>query len=248
MVKDKKIDLKERFINKAIIRHNGKYDYSKVDYVDPYTKVCIICPRHGEFWQTPSNHLMGCGCKECMKDKFSLSQDEFISRLKGIFGNRYDLSKVEYKNYREKVCLICPIHGEFYKSPSNLYRGGGCQKCKVSHLENEIMAFLDNNNIEYIFQCNSRKFKWLGLQSLDFYLTRYNVAIECQGLQHFKCGGNIFNEDKLARTKDSDERKLRKCNEHGVKIFYYSNLGIEYPYEVFEDKDRLLEEIKKGDS
>ena len=69
MVKDKKINLKERFINKAIIRHNGKYDYGKVDYVDPYTKVCIICPRHGEFWQTPSNHLMGCGCKECMKDK-----------------------------------------------------------------------------------------------------------------------------------------------------------------------------------
>ena len=45
-------------------------------------------------------------------------------------------------------------------------------------------SFLQMNEIIYIEQ---KKFKdWLGAQSLDFYLPEYNIAIECQGLQHYK--------------------------------------------------------------
>lgn len=40
---------KDEFINKAISIHGNKYDYSKVEYVNDKTKVCIICPEHGEF-------------------------------------------------------------------------------------------------------------------------------------------------------------------------------------------------------
>lgn len=39
-------DFKER----AKLIHGNRYDYSKVDYVNSGTKVCIICPEHGEFW------------------------------------------------------------------------------------------------------------------------------------------------------------------------------------------------------
>ena len=49
--------------------HGNKYDYSNVEYVNSYTKVCIICPIHGEFWQAPSNHLRGQGCKKCSIEK-----------------------------------------------------------------------------------------------------------------------------------------------------------------------------------
>jgi hypothetical protein len=52
-------DNKERFIEKARKVHGGKYDYSKVKYVDSTTKVYIICPQHGEFHQTPQEHLRG---------------------------------------------------------------------------------------------------------------------------------------------------------------------------------------------
>lgn len=40
---------KEEFISKACEKHNGKYDYSKVDYVNAITKVTIRCLKHGEF-------------------------------------------------------------------------------------------------------------------------------------------------------------------------------------------------------
>lgn len=47
----------EEFIHTAKVIHGDKYDYSKVVYFNNSTKVCIICPKHGEFWQTPANHI-----------------------------------------------------------------------------------------------------------------------------------------------------------------------------------------------
>lgn len=55
----------EEFIERATKVHNGKYDYSKVEYVNMFTKVCIICPEHGEFFQKPVSHLNGHKCYFC---------------------------------------------------------------------------------------------------------------------------------------------------------------------------------------
>lgn len=51
----------ENFIQKSNIKHNWKYDYSKVNYVNTDTKVTIICPIHGCFDQTPHGHASGKG-------------------------------------------------------------------------------------------------------------------------------------------------------------------------------------------
>jgi protein-arginine kinase activator protein McsA len=123
-----KIDRKERFIIKANEKHGEKYDYSKLEYVDAHTKVCIICPKHGEFWQTPNSHLNGCGCPKCGGNK-SLTTEEFIEKAKQIHGEKYDYSKVEYVNANTKVYVICPIHGEFWVTPANHLRERGCSQC-----------------------------------------------------------------------------------------------------------------------
>jgi hypothetical protein len=44
------------FIERAKTVHGDKYDYSKVNYTNNSTKVCIVCPEHGEFWQRPNDH------------------------------------------------------------------------------------------------------------------------------------------------------------------------------------------------
>ena len=56
---------REEFIKESHEKHKGKYDYSKVEYVNSATKVCIVCPEHGVFWQIPNNHLSGNGCSKC---------------------------------------------------------------------------------------------------------------------------------------------------------------------------------------
>ena len=55
----------KEFIDKAKKMHGDKYDYSLVHYIRSFKKVIIICPIHGQFEQTPNNHLRGCGCPYC---------------------------------------------------------------------------------------------------------------------------------------------------------------------------------------
>ena len=70
---------KENFTKKSKNVHNNKYDYSEVEYVNNQTKVCIICPKHSEFWQTPNNHLKGKGCPSCYGNK-KLTINDFIKK------------------------------------------------------------------------------------------------------------------------------------------------------------------------
>jgi hypothetical protein len=62
MIKSDKTNL---FITKAIKIHNDKYDYSKVNYINAKTKIIITCKYHGDFEQTPSNHLSNFNCQKC---------------------------------------------------------------------------------------------------------------------------------------------------------------------------------------
>ena len=119
----------EEFIERAKKVHGDKYDYSKSEYVNNHTKVCITCPEHGEFWQTPENHLDGQGCPKCGIKKRTLTTEEFINKARKIHGNKYNYSKVKYKNAKEKVCIICPEHGEFWQVPSYHLSGNGCPEC-----------------------------------------------------------------------------------------------------------------------
>ena len=74
------------------------------------------------------------------------------------------------------------------------------------------------------------------------------MAIECQGKHHFikESGWRKDNkEEEFNKLVERDNKKRKLCEEHGIKLLYYSNLGIEYPYKVYEDKNELLNEILK---
>lgn len=49
--------------------HGCTYDYQQVRYINNYTKVVITCKKHGDFCQTPSNHLAGNGCPNCQHQR-----------------------------------------------------------------------------------------------------------------------------------------------------------------------------------
>ncbi|MBQ5971356.1 MAG: hypothetical protein IJL45_02985 [Prevotella sp.] len=189
----------EEFIKKAQAMHGNKYDYSKVEYVDAQTDVCIICKQHGEFWQRPSHHTAGRGCKKCAtevnagklrywtetkcyeeafrykdmksfrtqsedaynaalkhhwlknytwlsykidvsnpkKKRQSYTQEEIIKKLRSIFSDRYSYEKVEYKAMKVPITLVCHErdadgveHGEFSMRPDNIFSSNqACPKC-----------------------------------------------------------------------------------------------------------------------
>ena len=121
------------FIERSTEVHGDKYDYRKVEYHNSETKVCIICPEHGEFWQRPYGHWIGYGCQKCA-GVGKLTLDEFIARSRGFHGNKYDYSKVNYENCETKVCIICPKHDEFWQRPADHCRGRGCQECYEDYM------------------------------------------------------------------------------------------------------------------
>lgn len=97
----------DTFINKARKVHGDEYDYSNVEYINAHTKVDILCPEHGEFWQTPNKHLSGQGCSRCrqsiLEEEVSLFLDskniEYIREYtKGFEGLRCDFF-LPYYNY-----------------------------------------------------------------------------------------------------------------------------------------------------
>jgi hypothetical protein len=157
------------FIERANKIHNFKYVYSK-------SKECvvIICPKHGEFKQTPDSHLHNHGCKLCAIEEQHNKQrkqlDKFIEKAKIVHDNKYDYSKVEYINNHTDICIVCPIHGTFIQNAVSHLQGHGCQICNSSKLEVEMKEELENDNIGYISQCSYKELPWLNRQTLDFYI------------------------------------------------------------------------------
>lgn len=144
----------EQFIEEARQIHGDKYDYSKVVYLNNRTKICIICPEHGEFMQTPANHLKGQGCPFCVGN-VKLTTEDFIQRARKVHGDKYDYSKVNYIKNSTKVCIICTEHGEFLQSTTRHLRGAGCPFCAGNKVTNEqvrtkILERLDGTDFELV--------------------------------------------------------------------------------------------------
>lgn len=244
----------EKFVEKAKNIHGDKYDYSKVVYKGNKEKVCIICPKHGEFWQFPSNHLSGKGCFACRNELNSAnntsSTEEFIEKAKIVHGDKYDYSKVDYKSAKEKVCIICPEHGEFWQRPTNHLSGFGCPMCfkgkssKELKLKNDLEK--DFINEEIIYQARPN---WLKGQTFDFYFPKHNLAIEYQGEQHFFPIKLFGGEEQFKKNLSYDKRKNFLSTQNKCKILYFSYKKYDeiknYPFVVLTDYNELKEEIKK---
>lgn len=134
----------ENFIKKANLIYNNKYDYSKVEYKNSYTKIIIYCPTHStEFLSTPNNHLMHkISCQKCRSEKLSKLRSQgiktFIENANLIHNNKYDYSKVKYINNKTEVCIICLEHGEFWQRPDkHINSKQGCPKCQGYNKTNQ---------------------------------------------------------------------------------------------------------------
>lgn len=116
------------FIEKAKNKHKNKYDYSKTIYINCKTKIKIICPIHGMFLKLPHNHLQnGQGCMYCSGRKNS--KETFTIKANKIHKNRYDYSLVEYTKGKEKIKIICSIHGVFEQVAEAHLDKNGCPTC-----------------------------------------------------------------------------------------------------------------------
>jgi len=212
-------DTKE-FIRRAKNTHGDKYNYEKSIWNNSKTNVTIICPIHGEFEQSASEHIKGRGCPIC-GGFVKKTLEEFIQKAKQIHGNKYDYSKTIYINIKKPVEIICKKHGSFFQIASNHLRGTGCPICKSSKGELIINSILTKYRIEFIqeFIIPNQNYRF----RYDFYLPKLNVLIEYHGIQHYKPieffgGESSFHDIKL---RDSLKKCLAKeCRFNFLEINY----------------------------
>ena len=229
----------EQFIKKAEKKHGGKYDYSRVVYVNNYTKVIIGCPIHGWIEQTPHEHLNSNGCGLCgnvLKGSSKvLTTKQFVEKAKIVHGDLYDYGKVVYDRANKKVIITCKTHGDFFQTPNNHIHGKGCPKCKKSFGENKIGDYLTKKDIKYIPQYsihNENIFCKNKVIKVDFYLETYNTIIEYNGQQHYK-------EEPYFCSRNLEEQQIRDmslrqyCKEHKIKL-------IEIPYWEFNNIENII--------
>lgn len=122
------------FIEKANKIHKNYYDYSKVIYTNSTTKVEILCPKHGEFYQTPAMHISGQKCPKCAikqrSTKRALTTELFIQKALKIHNGVYEYSKVKYVNSKTKVDIYCSSCNLYFKqTPDDHLNKHGCPNC-----------------------------------------------------------------------------------------------------------------------
>lgn len=229
----KKLTLTE-FIERSRKIHGDKYDYSKVRYINNGTKVCIICPEHGEFWQTPHNHLIGHGCHKCKNNKISASEtkttEKFVLEARKVHGDKYDYSRTKYLSAKDKVCIICPEHGEFWQEASSHLSGCGCPKCNhiISKAETEIAEYVRSlYDGEVITNCRNMLTEH---KELDIYIPSLKVAFEYDGM--------IWHSDRYRVDANYHLKKTEECANKGIKLYHI------FEYEWINRQEIVKDKIK----
>lgn len=225
------------FEERSNLVHSGKYIYSQSEYKNQRTKVKIICPIHGEFWQTPKNHMNGQGCPECGK-KYAIeyhknNYESFIKESERRFGDIYEFPNIEneYENSHSKITIKCKKCGnEFTKIACDHITSpnGGCKHCYFSKSkpEEEIGEFIKSligNDCEISFGDRSL----LDGFELDIYIPSIKLAFEFNGL--------YWHSEKF---KNYHLMKTEMCENKGVRLI-----------QIFEDeymnhKEIVLSKIK----
>ena len=231
----------EEFINRSNITHNNQYIYDKTIFKNIRTKVIITCPIHGDFEQTPKNHMNGQGCPECGKKQAQLRNGDYTNARKNItefkedinrlFGGKYEVIG-DYINNKTKIELYCKErykdgteHGSFFARPDCLIQGHGCPKCSVnkSHAETELMKIIQTHYDGKIIS-GYRDFD--NQKEIDIFLPELALGFEYNGL--------LWHSTKY-REKNSMLAKLDTAESCGITLI-----------NIFEDEWIEKKEICKS--
>jgi very-short-patch-repair endonuclease len=216
----------EKFIEKAIEKHGDKFDYSLAEYINAKTEVKIICKIHGEFEQTPKNHLRGNGCSGC-KNNIKKPESDFIDELKHIHCDKYDYSMVKYTRNCNTIKIICPIHGLFEQKASSHLKGYGCEKCSRAARTKTTIKF-----IEEAKEIHGDKYDY---SSLEYKGSNRKVKIICKTHGEFEQKADTHLDGHgcrkcydMGRTKTTEEFINKAKEIHGDKYDYSNVIYTDY--------------------
>lgn len=159
-------------------KHNNKYDYSESVYVNSVTKLTIICPDHGKFYQRPAGHLIGKGCSKCKGEECSKRQNftnqRFLEKARKKHGNVYTYFG-DYVGMNTPIDIECRLHGIFTQRPASHLQGQGCPECRGAKISKT--KTLDHARfLEVARKKHGSKYAYVS----EYVTTHQKIDIECK--------------------------------------------------------------------
>lgn len=198
----------DSFVEAANLKHNSFYRYSNTKLRGKTTKIDVTCPDHGDFVVAPYFHLLGDGCGFCKTSRnegkiSGGSQEQFIFKAKIKHGDKYDYSKVVYKNSKTPVEIICPAHGSFWQLPNGHICSHGCKKCGAKRISSSRRL----GNEGFIKRAQKTHGDRYDYSKVDYKTNTAKVEIICKAhgsfmqtpVAHFKAGCMMCNTSTFSR-------------------------------------------------
>lgn len=190
---------------------NTTITYHNLMYGKQENVKCVKCEYNGKV----SNEE----AIENIKKKCELLEYEFLG---------FDNKENRYNGKETRLILKCLKCGYVWKTTIYANFINGIIKCRGCtnnwHLERVVETALKEKRINYEIQ---KRFDWLKNKinmTLDFYLPDYDISIECQGRQHFVPVDKFGGKEGFDNTITRDIQKKRLCEEHGIRIIYFTEL------------------------
>lgn len=242
LLRELKVKSLEDFIRQANQKFNNKFDYSKVIYRNARTKIEIVCPCHGAFFQTPTNHLSiasSHGCNKCGSEeggeKNKMSFDNFLVKAAVVHNGKYEYDRSSYIKVNDKIKATCPKHGDFSQYGTNHLKGFGCPSCSIgkSYLEEYIDAFLVGHHIDFVKRNRNIIKPW----ELDFFIPNKNIAIECNGV--------YWHSELLGKQRKYHLTKLELCQKRQIRLIQIMGTEINYKPKIVMSRLRNILGLQK---
>lgn len=217
----------KEFVKELIEKHSDKFDYSKVIYRGAHEKIIVVCRKHGEFYPTANNHLRGSGCPKCW-EKHNFTKDVFFERAIKVHGDRYDYSKVVYKNSYTPVEIICKKHDSFFQKPSDHWSGCNCPKCSKEKANFDLIVPWDVQ-VEKAKEKHGNKYTYIKKDSYTDSRDKATIICPFHGKFEQRFADHIFGEgcpfcsrEKMIKAKTlTTEDFVKKARDvHGERYDY----------------------------
>lgn len=161
-------------------------------------------------------------------------KEEFIRRSNKIHNNKYNYVLSDYKNSRDKIKIICKIHGIFEQMPYNHLQGKGCHYCSRNQkitIQNFINKANKRHNNKYSYPDNNyvNNVTPIGIECKEHGIFKQTPGNHLKGIGCAKCSGNRkLTIDEFIEMANKKHNNLYKYPNSKYKN-YESDIEIECP-------------------
>ena len=186
------------------------------------TKIILKCNKDGYSWNTSLHHFIKRNqcCPRCIGRNKTTQEAINEIEIKCIAKNYKFLGfNVVYKNNKSKFKLKCIYNHTWETYYANFMNNDRCcPVCSESKGEKIINEILNTQNIEYIREMKFDNCIYKRQLRFDFYLPKYNICIEFDGIQHFEPVKRFGGEFYLNEIIKKDSIKNKYCEDNNIKL------------------------------